>query len=150
MELLKNLSEDMANGEPRIIVYDRGMLDRLPWIDYSIEDGSIPYKDGKLFKTLLESEFMKKYRPLTCNFLTSPKISILRKGKEGRLVNLKNVERFNNCLKQESETIKSHSSMYNFIKTDEYQGRIEEFILDTSEVITSNLVERMKNRENER
>ena len=37
-ELMRNLSEDMSNVSPRVVIYDRGMLDRLPWIDFSVKD----------------------------------------------------------------------------------------------------------------
>lgn len=33
-ELIKNLSEDMSDNTPRVVIYDRGMLDRLSWIDF--------------------------------------------------------------------------------------------------------------------
>lgn len=41
-ELMKNLSEDMSNKTPRVVIYDRGLLDRIPWIDFSVHEGSIP------------------------------------------------------------------------------------------------------------
>lgn len=88
-ELIKNLSEDMSDNTPRVVIYDRGMLDRLPWIDFSVNDGSIPNQDAVLLKQMFNSEFMKKYKPLTYGFVTSPELSVHRKGKEGRLVNRK-------------------------------------------------------------
>ena len=39
-ELIKNLSEDMSDNTPRVVIYDRGMLDRLPWIDFSVNDAA--------------------------------------------------------------------------------------------------------------
>ena len=45
MELMRNLCEDLTSTEPRIIIYDRGVLDRLPWFDCAKEDGIISEKD---------------------------------------------------------------------------------------------------------
>ena len=47
-ELMKNLSEDMSDLTPRVVIYDRGMLDRLPWIDFSVHEGSIPQADSAI------------------------------------------------------------------------------------------------------
>ena len=141
---MKNLSEDIANKEPRVIVYDRGMIDRLPWINYAVQDGTMPINDANLIKNLFKSEFLRKYRPLTYNFLTSPEISVLRKGREGRLVNLKNVKRFNTHLLEEVEKIKSYSDSYYFVETDSYQGKIKNFILDMSDTITSDIRDKIR------
>ncbi len=114
-ELMRNLSEDMSDQTPRVVIYDRGMLDRLPWIDFSVNDGSIPVTDAFLLKQLFSSEFMKRYKPLTYGFVTSPELSVFRKGKEGRLVNRKNVELFNQFMKDEKENIAEGArKVYNY------------------------------------
>lgn len=124
-ELMKNLSEDMSDLTPRVVIYDRGMLDRLPWIDFSVHEGSIPQADSAILKNLFESEFMKRYKPLTYGFITSPETSVLRKGREGRLVNLKSVKLFNDCMAQEDKAISAGSGQYSKIKTDNYQGYLK-------------------------
>ena len=48
----------MSDPTPRVVIYDRGMLDRLPWIDFSVNEGSIPARDAFLLKQLL-SQFME-------------------------------------------------------------------------------------------
>ena len=144
MELMKNLSEDTSNKTPRVVIYDRGMLDRIPWLDFSVNDGSIPAKDSMLLKQLYKSEFMQKYRPLTYGFVTSPEISVARKGKEGRLVNRKNVALFNGYMKKEREFIKSISEKYTEIPTDPYQGDIQKFVMDVTETMTRDIRERIK------
>lgn len=133
MELMKSLSEDLSDMTPRIIVYDRGILDRLPWINFSVNDGSIPERDAQIFKKLYETDFVKKYKPITYGFITSPELSVERKGKEGRLVNKKNVKLFNEYFSQELRTIKNNSTKINLVYTDIYQGEIKKYILDTTE-----------------
>ena len=138
-ELMKNLSEDMSDLTPRVVIYDRGMLDRLPWIDFSVHEGSIPQNDSAILKHLFESEFMKRYKPLTYGFITSPETSVLRKGREGRLVNLKSVKLFNDCMAQEDKAISAGSGKYNKIETDRYQGYLKEFIMDFADRMTSDV-----------
>ena len=138
-ELMKNLSEDMSDLTPRVVIYDRGMLDRLPWIDFSVHEGSIPQTDSAILKNLFESEFMKRYKPLTYGFITSPETSVLRKGREGRLVNLKSVKLFNDCMAQEDKAISAGSGQYSKIKTDNYQGYLKEFIMDFADRMTSDV-----------
>lgn len=134
-ELIKNLSEDMSDNTPRVVIYDRGMLDRLSWIDFSVNDGSIPNQDAVLLKQMFNSEFMKKYKPLAYGFVTSPELSVHRKGKEGRLVNRKNVKLFNECMEAEKEVIEEGAKKYTTIETDPYQGNIKQFIIDLVETI---------------
>lgn len=141
MELMKELSEDMSNTETRIILYDRGILDRLPWIDSSVEDGSFPAKDAKVFKSLYDTEFVGKYQPLAYGFLTSPEISVQRKGREGRLVNKTNIARFNGHFKANEPFIKNASAGYTLFETDGYQDRLQQFILDVVQKVTTDTVE---------
>lgn len=141
MELFKNLSEDTSNETPRIVLYDRGILDRFPWIDYSVEDGSIPEIDAKCFKTLYATEYLRKYEPITYGFLTSPELSVQRKGKPGRLVNVPNVRRFNGHFMGEQETIKSLSSKYTLFETDPYQGDLKGFIMDVTDSLSTDIRE---------
>ena len=61
-ELIKNLSEDMSDNTPRVVIYDRGMLDRLPWIDFSVNDGSIPNQDAVLLKQMLKQMQQDQYQ----------------------------------------------------------------------------------------
>ena len=148
-ELMKNLSEDMSNKTLRVVIYDRGLLDRIPWIDFSVHEGSIPQKDGELLKQLLKSEFMKKYSPICYGFVTSPELSVYRKGKEGRLVNKKSVKLFNDCMSKERESIQQGSKKYTEIETDPYQGFLKSFIRDVAEGITFDVREQIQEREKE-
>lgn len=142
-ELLKNLSEDLSNPEPRIVIYDRGILDRLPWIDLSIKDGSIPPKDGATLKQFFNGELMKKYKPLAYGFITSPELSVQRKGKPGRLVNISNIKSFNSCMKNHENDFKKGSLKYTQILTDPYQGRLKDFITDFSQTLTTDINSRL-------
>ena len=143
-ELLKNLSEDMSNQTPRVVIYDRGMLDRLPWIDFSVNDGSIPSQDALILKQMFNSELMKKYRPLTYGFVTSPELSVLRKGREGRLVNKRNVMLFNKYMEEEKENIRKGAEKYKIIETDPYQGNIKMFIMDLTEMMMEDIKENIQ------
>lgn len=137
MELMKNMSEDLSNDDPRIIIYDRGILDRLPWIGYSQEDGTITEKDATLLRGLYGTDFVEKYRPLAYGFFTTPELSVKRKGKEGRLVNLKNVDKFNRHFMANQSVFGKMSKRYRFLETDSYQGKLNDFILDVAERVTS-------------
>lgn len=78
-------------------------------------DGSIPTADAFLLKQLFSSEFMKRYKPLAYGFVTSPELSVFRKGKEGRLVNRKNVGLFNQFMEAEKENIAEGArKIYNY------------------------------------
>jgi len=134
MELMKHLSQDLSDKTPRVIIYDRGILDRLPWLD-----GSMPKRDSDIIKQLYSTDFVRKYQPLTYGFFTTPETSVQRKGKEGRLVNLKNVKLFNDYFLQELETIRQGSAKMDVIYTDMYQDRIKSFIMDTTEKITEDI-----------
>lgn len=65
---------------------------------------------------------MKKYKPLTYGFVTSPELSVHRKGKEGRLVNRKSVKLFNECMEAEKEVIEEGAKKYTTIETDPYKA----------------------------
>ncbi len=143
-ELMKNLSEDMGDQAPRVVIYDRGMLDRLPWIDFSVNDGSIPSQDALILKQMFNSQLMKKYRPLTYGFITSPELSVFRKGREGRLVNKRNVMLFNKCMEAEEENIRKGAKKYKIIETDPYQGNIKKFIMDMTEIMTEDIRENIQ------
>ena len=150
MELLKNLSEDMSNTNQRIVLYDRGILDRIPWVDVSITKSIISEKDASIIKSFYDTNFLQKYRPITYNLITSPELSVQRKGKPGRLVNVPNIELLNGFLQKESELIASFSQKYTFLQTDSYQGKLKEFIVDIVESITTDIVETIKIRKNEK
>ncbi len=36
LELMKNISEDFANGKGKVVLYDRGLVDRIPWMKCDI------------------------------------------------------------------------------------------------------------------
>lgn len=137
MELMKNTSEDLASKEPKIIIYDRGVLDRIPWIRTSVEDGSFPKEDVGAIEGLYATKFMQKYKPLTYGFFTSPEISILRKGKPGRLVNETTLEMFNRNFTKTEPFFKRMSKKFTHINTDEYQGRLNDFVFDVVDTVTS-------------
>ncbi|MBP3596835.1 MAG: hypothetical protein J6J60_05515 [Clostridia bacterium] len=153
MELMKNISEDLSNNEPRIVLYDRGILDRAPWLDLSVESGTFPQKDATLVKYLYKSDFLQKYNPITYGFLTSPELSVKRKGKPGRSVNIKSIGEFNKHFELNQQFFKDMSSTYNLIETDKYQDRLNQFIADTVENITldvkSLIEEKIKKQEYE-
>lgn len=147
MELMKNLSEDLSEQTSKIIIYDRGVLDRIPWIDLAVEDGIISKEDANSFRQLYSTQFLRKYKPIAYGLFTSPNNSVQRKGKEGRLVNRRNVARFNKRLGEEEETIQDGADKYTIIQTDEYQGQLKRFILEMSETITADIKEKIKELE---
>lgn len=139
MELMKNISEDLSNPEPRIILYDRGILDRAPWLDLAVESGTFPQKDATLVKYLYKSDFLQKYNPITYGFLTSPELSVKRKGKPGRSVNIKSIGEFNRHFQSNQQFLNEMSTTYTLTETDKYQDRLNQFIADTVENITTDV-----------
>lgn len=135
LELFKNLSEDLAKNKGQIIIYDRGILDRIPWMQYDIQKGNLSKEDFKKIMPVYDMQMYKKYRPISLIFETSPELSIQRKGKPGVFVNEKSIEQYNSFLNRDIPLIKSYSSYSNVIKTDEYQGNLQQFIIDCTEKI---------------
>ena len=116
-------------------------------IDFSVHEGSIPQRDGELLKQLLKSEFMRRYSPICYGFITSPELSVFRKGKEGRLVNRKSIKLFNDCMESEKTTIQQGAKKYTEIVTDPYQDHLKRFIMDITESITSDVREQIMEKE---
>ena len=129
MELIKNLSEDLNDRKGSLVIYDRGLLDRIPWLEYGVKNGSVSKNDSERIKQLYEMDLLKRYKPLAYGFKTSPELSIKRKGGEGRLVNKSSLILFNDLLDKHHKFIADHSFKYNVTETDPYQERLSEFIM---------------------
>ncbi len=139
--IVRNLSEDLANQEPRIVLYDGGIISCIPWLDNSVVNGSVSIHDEKILNSFFDTDFMEGYNPLLYNFFMSPKISIGRKGKD---VDLENIKSYNRFLLQEQNEIQLHSQRYHFVETDHYDGNIKEFIIDMANIITQDVRERIR------
>lgn len=146
MELMKNISEDVSSKDPKVIIYDRGALDRIPWIETSVNDGSFPREDVDIIKGLYQSKFMSKYKPLTYGFYTTPETSIMRKGKPGRLVNQVTLTEYNGQFVAAEPFITARSEKYTHIDTDPYQGKLNSFITDIAEKVTTDTREIIRER----
>lgn len=147
MELMQKLSEDISNKNPRIVIYDRGILDRVPWLDHSVNDGSMTLKDTTLLKQLYKTDFLQKYKPLVYVLITSPELSVERKGKPGRLVNVESMRIFNSYLEKEQPFLENASLKYSIIHTDPYQGKLQKFIMNIIEIVTEDVKQQIKERE---
>lgn len=90
---------------------------------------------------------MRRYSPICYGFITSPELSVFRKGKEGRLVNRKSVKLFNDCMESEKTTIQQGAKKYTEIVTDPYQDHLKRFIMDITESITSDVREQIIEKE---
>lgn len=75
---------------------------------------------------------------------------VKRKGKPGKFVNVEMLTEYNNELMDECDMIKNMSSEFNIVKTDEYEGRIEEFILDLSLDMTNRISRQLEERKMEK
>ena len=73
-----------------------------------------------------------------------------RKGKEGRVVNVQNLRRYNTILKGSQQLISQMSSSYKLTETDTYQGKLEEFILDMSSYITGQIANQLEIKKSEK
>ena len=150
LELFRNLSEDLSKKNGQVIIYDRGILDRLPWMKYDIESGIMSKKDFDRFTKLYELDCFKGYSPITQIFETSPSLSVQRKGKPGFFVNEKTITKFNNYLHESMPQIQKNSPYSNYIITDKYQGNLKEFILDNTNLIINGINKELDDRNHKR
>jgi hypothetical protein len=111
------------------------LCDRIKIIDKLAE--GFPKEDVGAIEGLYATKFMQKYKPLTYGFFTSPEISILRKGKPGRLVNETTLGMFNRNFTKTEPFFKRMSKKFTHINTDEYQGRLNDFVFDVVDTVTS-------------
>ena len=80
------------------------------------------------------------YRPITLGFITTPELSVQRKGQPGRAVNVENLSAYNRILLSAQNEIEKNSFTNSLTRTDTYQGRLEEFILDISSKLTDEII----------
>lgn len=139
LELMKNISEDFANAKGKVVIYDRGLIDRIPWMKSDISQGKMSQEDYGRIIEMYQSNYLKGYKPITQVFFTSPQLSILRKGSEGRFVNNRTLITYNSILNQELDTVRNMSSRTNITVTDQYQGRIKDFLIDQMAEISRDL-----------
>ena len=139
LELMKNISEDLANGKGKVVIYDRGLIDRIPWMKCDIDQGIMSQEDYRRIIDMYQSNYLKGYKPLTQVFFTSPELSILRKGSEGRFVNTSTITTYNSILNQELDTVKGMALRTNVTVTDQYQGKIKDFLIDQMTEISRDL-----------
>ena len=150
LELFKNLSEDISNKQGKIVIYDRGIIDRLIWLEKAVQTGEISKEDFDKITGLYDLATIKKYRPITCGFLTSPELSIKRKGSVGRYVNQETLNLYNKILLKNHDKISDLSFSFHLVKTDDYQGKIEEFILDMTSEITEKITKQLEVKKKEK
>ena len=131
LELMKNVAEDMSSDSSKIVLYDRGLLDRVPWMRYDVINGTMSKGDFDRFMALYNSNLFRSYRPISRIFITSPELSVHRKGKPGFFVNVDSVGKYNGLLDESLSEIMNHSVDSKIIKTDDYQGYLKGFIVDS-------------------
>lgn len=151
LELFKNLLDDISNKQGQIVIYDRGILDRLTWLENAVEKGTMTSQDIERIKGLYSLESVKNgYKPISLGFITSPELSIQRKGSIGRFVNPQTLTAYNRTLLEKQGEISALSSSYSLTKTDDYQGRIENFILDLSSDLTDQISKQLEEKKEEK
>lgn len=151
LELFKNLLDDISNRQGQIVIYDRGILDRLTWLENAVARGMMTKQDFEKVKGLYDLESIKNgYKPISLGFITSPELSVKRKGSVGRYVNPETLTAYNNTLLEKQGEISSLSSSYLLTKTDNYQGKIEEFILDMASNLTGKIAKQLEVKKDER
>lgn len=146
MELFKNTIED-SEGKGKIVIYDRGILDRKFWLEQAKINKSMQENDVNILNSLYDLNLNKKYKPIVVAFKTSPELSIKRKGKESIHINQKTLSLYNSIFDAGQENLKKASQAYSFFETDGYQGNIKEFIVDVTEQLTTDIVKVLGERE---
>lgn len=145
LELFKNLLEDFSNRLGQIIIYDRGIVDRLTWLEKRYEDGDISKNDLTKFKELYDIDLVKNdYKPIILGFLTSPELSIERKGCIGRYTNMTNLQSYNSILLSKEKEFTKLAFNYTLTNTDIYQNKIEDFILDNTLHLTNLIIKQLE------
>lgn len=147
MELLRNITEDLSQNEGKIIIFDRGILDRIPWMKYDIDKGLMTQRDLERVTSMYDLSALDEYRPITQIFKTSPKLSVKRKGEPGFFVNEENMEKFNGFLDESMDSITSRTSYSNFIITDQYQDNIKKFTMDCTNNILDGINQELDRRD---
>lgn len=151
LELFKNLLDDISNKKGQVVIYDRGIIDRLTWLENAVENGMMSKQDLERVKGLYDLDVIKQsYKPISLGFITSPELSIKRKGSIGRYVNPETLTAYNRTLLGKQREIASLSSIYSLTNTDGYQGRLEDFILDTSLDLTQQIAKQLEAKKDER
>ena len=116
-------------------------MDRLTWLERAVETGEMSKADFEKIRALYELETIKiGYRPITLGFITTPELSVQRKGQPGRAVNVENLTAYNRILLSAQNEIEKISFTNSLTRTDTYQGRLEEFILDISSKLTDEII----------
>ena len=146
MELFKNTIEDIE-GEGKLVIYDRGVLDRKFWLEQAKINGKMTPNDVNILNSLYNLNLNKKYKPVVVAFKTSPELSIKRKGKESTHINYKTLSLYNSIFDAGQEELKNASEAYAFFETDGYQGNIKEFIVDVTEQLTTDIVRVLEERD---
>ena len=147
LELLKNISEDLSKKSGQVIIYDRGILDRIPWMNFDVKMGKMNNQDVHKLIELYYSNPLKKYKPIAQVFETSPQLSVQRKGKPGYFVNETTIGLYNSILREHMSEIINNSSSTGYIFTDKYQGNIKEFLVSNTQSIISGINKELDSRE---
>lgn len=148
MELFKNTIEDIE-GEGKIVIYDRGILDRKFWLEQAKINRKMPESDVNILNSLYNLSLNPKYKPVVVAFKTSPELSIKRKGKESTHINQKTLSLYNSIFDEGQEELKNAAQAYSFFETDGYQGNIKEFIVDVTQQLTTDIVRVLEERDYE-
>ena len=148
LELFKNVAEDLSKKTGQVIIYDRGIYDRIPWAIFDMKSGNISKEDFDRIMELYKMKSISQYKPIVQVFETSPKLSIERKGKPGFFVNENTINLYNNFLRKSLPGINEKSGKYNYMYTDKYQGEIKRFILENLNTIVDDINKKLDAREN--
>jgi len=107
---------EQFNRPNDVIIVDRGILDRIFWNLYSYTKGDITLEE-KTNRDLLMSNPYMPFKSDILVVLTIPtEESIKRKGKEGRFVTSKNINIYNECLKQFLGQVNTYSKSTEIIE----------------------------------
>lgn len=150
LELLKNVDEDLSKADGKIIIYDRGLLDRMAWMEYDVQNEKMFKEDKEIILKAYQIMPISDYKPISKVYITSPQLSIKRKGKSGKFVNEDSIRRYNQILKNQISTIQKRSLHSDITYTDEYEGDIKNFIIDSTFSIVNEIyreIQRMIQKE---
>lgn len=129
-EVLKKVAIDMSKRTSKIVIYDGGMLDRIPWLKYDIARGSISRMDYERLLSNYDISIYKKYKPISRVFKASPEIASSRKKNGKESISRYIIEDYNNMLDDSINEMKERSRSFKTIDTDQYGNDLKRMAVD--------------------
>ena len=129
-EILKKVAIDLNRENPEIVIYDSGMLARIPWLRYDIARGAISRTDYDILLSNYDISLYRKYKPISQVFMTSPEKAESRKKNGKDRISRFFIEDYNMMLEDSFYEIKQRSRSFSIAETDRYGDDLKGLAVD--------------------